>query len=125
MAEVNVPPELRRFILAAVPSVPHLEALLLVHGRPEGWTTAELAARLYTGEREVAKLLADLDHQGLVHVHEHRIAYAASDDLQRRIDELATFYSRHVVAVSDLIHSATDRKAHHFADAFRLRKESP
>lgn len=125
MAEVLVPPELRRFILAALPTVPHLEALLLVHGRPERWTIAELAARLYTGEREVAKLLADLEHQGLVRVQDREVAFAAPEPVKQRIDELAGFYSRHVVAISDLIHSATDRKAHHFADAFRLRKEAP
>jgi hypothetical protein len=43
--------------------------------------------------------------------------------LRQRIDQLAAAYSNHLLEVTHLIHSKTDRKAHHFAEAFKLRKD--
>ena len=52
---MNRPPiseELRRFILTSVPSVPFLEALLLLRASPgQHWSGAMLARRLYIAER--------------------------------------------------------------------------
>lgn len=124
MSEV-LTPELRRFVLAAMPSVPHLEALLLLREREAGWPVGELGARLYVGEVAAAALLADLAHAGLA-VQEGGIARfaPAREDLAQAVELLAQVYARHVVAVSELIHSTTGRKAHSFADAFRLRKDT-
>lgn len=123
--DVTVSPELRRFILSAFPSVPHLEALLLLRERPAGWTSEELAARLYVSPVVAARLVADLEHVGLAGSAEGgRSVFAPSQDATRAlVDALTAAYARNVVAISQLIHSTTDRKAFHFADAFRLRKE--
>lgn len=124
MAKETIPPELRRFILATLPSVPHLEALLLLRDRPEGLSNDELAARLYVAPANAARLVADLAQAGLVTVDDGGAHYAPSrPDVRATVDALATTYARNVVAVSRLIHSTTDRKAFQFADAFRLRKE--
>lgn len=123
MAEVVIPPELRRFVLAAIPSVPHLEALLLVHGQARAWPVAEIAARLYIDEAATAALVRDLCESGLLAEEDGRIRFAANAGQDALVDALAAFYGRHVVAVSQLIHSATERKAQRFADAFRLRRE--
>ncbi|HZH42734.1 MAG TPA: helix-turn-helix domain-containing protein [Lysobacter sp.] len=124
MAEVEIPPALRRFILQAVPSVPHLEALLLLLHAHEACSAAEIAARLYVDPAVASQLLHDLERTGLVTLHGPRALLAASIEIRNRIAELAAFYAKHVVAISNLIHSVTDRKAHQFADAFRLRKDS-
>lgn len=123
MAEV-LTPELRRFILAAMPSVPHLEALLLLREREAGWPVGELGARLYVAEPAAVRLLDDLVQAGLARYADGIARYApARPDLRATVDLLAQVYARHVVAVSELIHSTTGRKAHSFADAFRLRKD--
>lgn len=124
MAEASLTPELRRFILAAIPSVPHLEALLLLRERPDGWSTGELAARLYVTAHAADGLIADLQAAGLASRQGDHAHFAPSrDDLRAQVDALAPVYARNVVAVSELIHSTTGRKAHSFADAFRLRKD--
>lgn len=124
MAEV-LTPELRRFVLAAVPSVPHLEALLLLRERDAGWPVGELGARLYVGEATARVLVADLAQAGLAAVADGVVRYQpARPELSALVDLLARVYARNVVAVSELIHSTTGRKAQSFADAFRLRKDS-
>jgi hypothetical protein len=124
MAEDTIPPELRRFILATLPSVPHLEALLLLRDRADGLPVDELAARLYVAPAVATRLIADLALAALVAVDDTRALYRPSRaDLGATVDALAAAYARNVVGISRLIHSTTDRKAFQFADAFRLRKE--
>ena len=127
MGDSIIPDEVRRFLLAAIPSVPHLEALLLLR-QPSaaGWSTALLASRLYVDERVAARLLRDLERAGLVQGDAERFhVFAPNDpDLGGLVDQVAAVYARQVVYVAELIHSSSDRKAHRFADAFRWRKES-
>ena len=122
--------ELRRFILTSVPSVPFLEALLLLRASPgQHWSGAMLARRLYIAERTAQGLLDELCRAGMAAPcpapDEHCYCYApASSTLRERVDGLAELYARHLVDVTNLIHSSLDRKAQQFADAFRLRKDS-
>ena len=130
MTHPPIPEDLRRFILTSVPSVPYLEALLLLRADPsQQWESAMLAGRLYTRERVAAELLAALCAAGIAQrcgpPAEHCCFYApATAALRERIDLLAELYSRHLVEVTHLIHSSLDRKAQQFADAFRLRKDA-
>lgn len=127
MGDSPIPDDVRRFLLAAIPSVPHLEALLLLRlPSSAGWTAALLAARLYVDRRVAARLLNDLERAGLVRGNaEQTYVFAPSDpDLGALVDQVAAVYARQVVGVAELIHSSSDRKAHRFADAFRWRKES-
>lgn len=124
-----IPEELRRFVLTSVPSVPFLEALLLLRANPDHqWTAQSLAGRLYLGERTAQALLDELCRAAMAKpcpAQAHAYCYApASAQLRERIDKLADLYARHLVDVTHLIHSTLDRKAQQFADAFRLRKDS-
>ena len=125
-----IPEDLRRFVLTSVPSVPFLEALLLLRANPgQQWTREMLAGRLYTSERTAQGLLDELCQSGMagpcLAPHEHCYLYTpASDELRERVDRLAEIYARHLVDVTNLIHSTLDRKAQQFADAFRLRKDT-
>jgi len=121
----HIPDGVRRFLLAAIPSVPHLEALLLLHAAPdERWDTAALARRLYVDPTTAARLVEDLAARDLVVSDAEGCRFSpASPLLTEVVDQLASVYARHVVEVAELIHSSSDRKARQFADAFRLRKE--
>ena len=130
MENVPFPEDLRRFVLTSIPSVPFLEALLLLRANPtQQWHPATLAGRLYVRERTAEALLEDLCRAGMVApceapAHDCYQYNPTSSQLRERIDALANLYSRHLVEVTMLIHSSLDRKAQQFADAFKLRKDS-
>jgi len=48
----------------------------------------------------------------------------ATPELARLLDELAALYAKDLIAVTNIIHSKTGRKAQQFADAFKWRKDS-
>jgi hypothetical protein len=124
MTAAMIPGDVRRFLLATIPTVPHLEALLLLRGRPDTWTLPQLCSRLYVDAANASALLDDLATAGLVAVTDDGVRYAPADaDIAVTVDTLAAFYARQTVAIAELIHSSSDRKAQRFADAFRLRKE--
>lgn len=123
--------DVRRFILTSVPSVPYLEAILLLRTDPDvAWDVPRTAARLYVAEREAAEVLTALAAAGIAgiargesHDETALFRYApATDELRERLDALAQAYSTNLVGVTHLIHSRTDKRAQQFADAFRLRK---
>lgn len=130
MENVPFPEDLRRFVLTSIPSVPFLEALLLLRANPaQEWHPTTLAGRLYVRERTAEALLEDLARGGMAircgaTPHDCYQYQPSSPQLRQRIDSLAELYARHLVEVTVLIHSSLDRKAQQFADAFKLRKDS-
>jgi Mn-dependent DtxR family transcriptional regulator len=122
----NIPADVRRFLLAVIESVPHLEALLLLRADPQAsWDSDAMAARLYIDEPSASRLLTDLQRHRLVQHETGHWRFDARDaEIARIVDRLAGVYARHVVEVAELIHSTSDRKAQRFADAFRWRKET-
>lgn len=125
MTAAMIPGDVRRFLLATIPTVPHLEALLLLRGRPDAWTLPQLCGRLYVDAGNATVLLDDLAAASLVTASDDGVRYAPADaDLAATVDALAALYARQTVAIAELIHSSSDRKAQRFADAFRLRKET-
>lgn len=146
MDKPSIPEDIRRFVLTSIPSVPFLEALLLMRADPlQAWHRDSLARRLYVREKTAENLLADLCTAGMVArcaapedgnappsllqpsapPSPQHFRYAPEPDfLRERIDRLADLYSTHLVEVTHLIHSSLDRKAQQFADAFKWRKDS-
>nr|WP_314542908.1 hypothetical protein [uncultured Massilia sp.] len=135
MDKPSIPEDIRRFVLTSIPSVPFLEALLLMRADPlHAWHRDSLARRLYVREKTAENLLADLCTAGMVarcappeggNAPSQCFRYAPEPDfLRERIDHLADLYSTHLVEVTHLIHSSLDRKAQQFADAFKWRKDS-
>jgi hypothetical protein len=130
MGRAEIPEDIRRFILTSVPSVPYLEAILLLRTDPDvGWDVPRVAARLYVAERQAAEVLTALAAAGITSGEDQGettlFRYApATPELRERIDALAQAYSANLVGVTDLIHSRGDKRAQQFADAFRLRKDS-
>jgi hypothetical protein len=130
MAHPPIPEDLRRFILTSVPSVPFLEALLLMRAdQTQPWRSDTLAARLYVRDKTAEALLHELCTAGMA---ERSAApdgptwryRPESGALRERIDRLAELYASQLVEVTLLIHSTLDRKAQQFADAFKWRKDT-
>lgn len=130
----ELPGHVRRFLLTSIPSVPYLEALLLLRsGRDTAWKAADLARRLYVPEAAAAELLLGLAGAGIAerspaaeppHPEDAFVYRPATAELAALLDQVAHAYSVNLVAVTDLIHSRVDRRAQQFADAFRWRKDS-
>jgi hypothetical protein len=120
-----IPDEVRRFVLFAIPSVPFLEALLLMRSTPrQTWTAAQIASSLYVGEGKAADLLAELSAAAIVERKLSGFRYCPRDEqMAELLDSLAAAYSRHLVEISQMIHAKTNGKPHHFANAFILRNK--
>ncbi|MGH7268634.1 MAG: hypothetical protein ACREMB_27780 [Candidatus Rokuibacteriota bacterium] len=118
-------PELREFIYRYCSTVPALEAMVLVQGRPDAvWTAESLQAELR--HPEAADLLAALHWQGLLSAGPdgtYRFA-PGSDELRRLAESLGRAYASDRVAVVEEVASlkalAPIRK---FADAFRIKRD--
>jgi len=128
---LRISEDVRRFILA-LPSVPHLEAILLMR-RSVGasWQADALAKYLYITEEQAGSLLKDLCVAGICGFepaaparHFYR---PDSAELAKLIDRLSDFYARNIIEVTNIIHANAQKnhskKIQQFADAFRLRKE--
>lgn len=125
--QAPIPEETQRVILLAIPSVPYLEALLLLRGAPKlSWDAVQVARRLYLNEKAAQGLLDQLYAAGVVTAGGDggsTFCYAPqSEHMRSMIDGMAEVYSRNLIGVSNLIHSKTDTKARQFADAFVFRK---
>lgn len=124
MSAPELAPDLRRFLLTSVPSVPYLEALLLLRAEPQrAWDAGQLARRLYVSEREGADLARQLRENGVAAGEGDGLRYAPAPELADVLERVAQAYAADLVGVSSLIHSRIDRRAQQFADAFRFRKD--
>ena len=126
MPSPELQPDVRRYVLTSVPSVPYLEAVLLLRADPgQAWNAALLARRLYVPERRGAELLSQLRESGIAAPEGQGggVRYAPGAELAGLLDRLAEAYAFDLVGVSSLIHSRIDRRAQQFADAFRFRKD--
>lgn len=127
MTNITLSDELRRFI-HSIESVPHLEAMLLLHQEPaQVWSEDALAKRLYLSPQNAAKTLLDLCDYGICAPSPagSDFRYAPSSDLDALIGQLAIYYSSHLIEVTNMIHArnGVGRRAHLFADAFKFKKE--
>lgn len=127
MDHIPIPDRLKRFILLAIPSVPYLEAALLLRGEPQKcWDRNEILQRLYLNDTVVQSLLADLEAGGVLVNDTHGSGCyryrPRTPELQEMLDLLSDVYPKNLVGVTNLIHSKVNRQAQRFADAFLLRK---
>lgn len=124
----DIPDDVSRFILLAVPSVPYLEAMLLMRRECERpWGSRQLSARIYVNEKVAQSIMKGLHEQGILGVtdQDHQLYEfcPASPELADMIGRLADIYAKNLIGVTNLIHSSTSKKARQFADAFIWRKD--
>lgn len=122
-----IPDKLKRFILLAVPSVPYLEAVLLLQGNPQkSWAFNEISQRLYLNDMAAKTLINELKSGGILAVDQQDSAcyryQPKTEELRDMLDLLAIVYPKNLVDVTNLIHSKVHKKAKLFADAFVLRR---
>jgi hypothetical protein len=125
----TVDPDVERFIVEQIDTVPHLEALLLLYeNESRRWTPDEVAARLYVNRDAARGLLDDLTRRklavmqpiGQVASYCYDLSWDPDGTLMSRVVEQ---YRRHLVQVSSLIHAKAPASIRDFARAFRFKKE--
>jgi hypothetical protein len=124
MPDDPIPAELRDFILKFIDSVAHLEALLLLRANPQtAWEAPAVAARLYTSTDQAGEVLAQLCSERLLVCENNRYRYEGqAPEHLAMIDRLAESYAKHLIPITNLIHSKP-RRIREFADAFKFRKD--
>ena len=121
----KIPDDVRRFIQASIDSVSQLEALLIVHEHPHTeWTVEALSARLYISLRQTSAILSRLAGDRLVTKSNGGFRYQPeTEELNKMVDRLAEAYAKHLVPITQLIHSKQGLRIREFPDAFDFRKE--
>jgi len=123
----TIPDDVRRFIVTSVPSIPHLEGLLLLRDPAvHAWNADMLAQRLYIGTRQASDLIEAL-HQGgfLVRIDESPGDYRyqpSHPSLRDIVEQLARAYQADLIGITNLVHSANSKRVQQFADAFKWRR---
>ena len=106
MATQCVPDDIRDFILKHIASVAQIEALLLIWATPEKrWGVSQIAARIYANETETAKALEGLCRNGLLDRKDGMFGLNTSEETLELIGRLREIYARHLIPVTDVIHS--------------------
>lgn len=129
MTDDLVPADVRQFIIENLDSIAQLEALLLLSSDPDtAYTTAELASRLYTDQKQAGEVLASLHSTGFtVFADKDNTSYRYEPrlpELAEMVTRLAAIYSQYLIPVTNLIHSKPQTRVQKFADAFKIRKEA-
>jgi hypothetical protein len=124
----SIPDDVRRFIVTSVPSIPHLEALLLLRDTSvAAWSAEILARRLYIGTRPAEDLVNALHHGGfLVPIEGSPGEYRyqpSHPSLREIVERLAQAYSEDLIGITNLVHSVGGKKVQQFADAFKWRRD--
>ncbi len=100
-------PALRSFILT-LPSVPFLEALLLLHGAPDQiWTAEAIARRLYLQTIVQAnEIVHQLTERGFcAGTSDGQLVYSPrTPALDRSVAELAEVYQHQLIEITHLVH---------------------
>ncbi len=128
MTPKPIPEDVRRFVATSIPSVPFLEAMLVVKAAAgEPVAVRGVAERLYISERGAGELARALHAAHIVRPVDaaglHYRFEPADPRLARMVEAVARHYQENLIEMTELIHSKTARSALQFADAFKFRKE--
>lgn len=122
-----IPDDVRRFVLTSIPSIPYLEAVLVLRRDPaKRWDAFSLAKALYVPAPRAAALLRELTASGVASFEpqDQTYLYAPGDELLvDMIDRVAELYRQDTIGITQLVHDTTQRSAHRFASAFNIRKD--
>ena len=123
-----IPDDVRRFVLTSIPSVPYLEAALLLRRAAREHSDEEVARALYVSRAHAGALLEELHRAGLVTLRRddglHSRYQPRDQELAQAFGSLARHYEIDTIGITHLIHDASGKSAVRFADAFKIRKDS-
>jgi hypothetical protein len=122
-------PDVLHFITEEIDTVPHMEALVLMHGSPGSqWTPSQLAARIYVPLDRAAAVLEDLEQHDLAarsSAAEVAFVHSSTRHPADLISRVVHAYQSQLVYVTKLIHARQPDPVREFAREFRIRpKES-
>ena len=126
MSKEKLTDDLRNFILS-IPSIPYLEAILLLKGPPvQAWECAAVGKRLYLARDQVTIILMRLCNaricSSVPNQPDYYIYQPESPELDELIGRLIDFYAHNLIEVTNLIHAnATQKNVQQYADAFKWR----
>jgi len=118
-----------QFIIENIDSIAQLEALLLLRKNQEtAWNVSTVAGWLYIDETQTAELLMSLCQRGFAAQREGEPSLyqyqPSSNELREKVDQVAELYSKHLIAVTHLVHSKPKSRIQEFANAFHFRKDT-
>jgi hypothetical protein len=125
VAETALTAELKRFIAGYIPSLEHLEILLLLARPPQKqWTVASVYDVIKSSDTGVQKALDELAEMKLIAREGVNYRYApASADISEIVNDLSEAYRTRRIRVVELIYSPELDALREFQRAFRFRKE--
>jgi hypothetical protein len=122
----DIPSDVRAFIRAHIPSIGHMEALVLTVENPkQEWSVADVARRLYVPEAKADALIRHLSTTGLLERAgpPERWRFAPADDALAGIaTRTVRMYRERLLRMTEFIRAGAD-PGRQLADAFRFRKE--
>jgi len=118
-----------QFIIENIESIAQLEALLLLRRDQEtAWSVSSVARWLYIDENQTAGILMSLCQRGFAARREGEPSLyqyqPSSNELREKVDQVAELYSKHLIAVTHLVHSKPKNRIQEFANAFNFRKDT-
>lgn len=117
-------PEVDRFILGEIDSVPHLEALLLFwNSRPHQWSIVDMGRALFLTDELTGRLLEDLARRKLIERDSDLYRFSSDPAKVELMQRVSLTYRRELVRISNMIHSKASPSVREFARAFRLKKD--
>ena len=125
MAETALTAELKRFIAGYIPSLEHLEILLLMAAPPaRQWTVASVYDVIKSSDTGVQKALDELAEMKLVAREGANYRYApASPEIAKLVADLGEAYRTRRIRVVEIIYSPELDALREFQRAFRFRKK--
>ena len=126
MGKEKLTEDLRNFI-QSIPSIPYLEAILLLKGPPvKVWEAETVGKRLYLAKDQVGIILKKLCAARICSIvpnHPDQYIYQPeSAELDELIGRLINFYAHNLIEVTNLIHAnASQKNVQQYADAFKWR----
>ena len=106
--------DVRRFLLANVSSIPHLELLLLLWRERRSFGTEEIARRLYVPPAMATELAESLCANGQILRDEAGDGFHLREgdpELRHMLDRIDRLYARHVRAVAEVVHGTDQVKS--------------
>jgi hypothetical protein len=105
-----------------------MEILLLLNKHPsETWTPERVFQTIQSNTASIARWLEELCREGFLQAEASgapSYRYAPAQPLAEEVRALSAAYEERPVRVLEAIFSKSNRPLHHFAEAFRLRKDS-
>lgn len=125
MSNGVVPDAVRKVLADRIDSIPELEAVLLLRKhRNQTWSVEEAGQQLYLSPVVASHVLNLLTERGFLTRSLQRYQYSPeSAELEATVTLLAEVYSKHLIAVTNIVHAKPSAGVRLFAQAFRFRQD--